>query len=912
VGWLEISTRAQTPVNMLTYHNDNARTGQNLNETKLAPANVNTNSFGKLFSQPVDGVVYGQPLYLSQVQFTNHTSRNLVFIVTEHDSVYAFDADNKTNADSGVVWHVSFVNPAAGITTMPVADIGIEDPYTPEIGITSTPVIDPTTQTLYVVAKTKEPLGAGFYVFRLHALDVRTGAEKFGGPVVIHGVAPGGFTDADAAGNISFLALWQHQRAALCLANGNIYIGWASIGDIGTYHGWFMGYDAHTLQQTAVFNASPNGVGAGIWSSGVGPSADENGNLYVTTGNLAVDVTTGPNYSDVVLKLTQNDGGISVTDSFIPSNQAILDENDLDLSSGGILLLPPQPDTSMRSAIVAGKAATLYVLNRDNLGGLHADDSQIPESLYGAIQASFGVAAYFNGQVYYGAESDYLKAFSVSAGILSLTPTSRSAHLFGIRGTTPSISADGATNGIVWALDNSGFSTYSPAILHAYPASDLSVELYNSGQAGGRDATGPAVRFAVPTVANGKVYVATFNDLTVFGNSTVVTTPVITPVGGVFTNGATITITTATTNAVVHYTLDGSEPKQSSSIYSGPVPVTQTATVKARAFLPGIGPSDFASQTYYQPNAIGNGIGLRGDYYLDDPVDSDFPPTLTRLDPTIDFAWGAAPVDESVPAGSFSVHWSGQIQPQFSETYTFGALTSDGVRLWIGGQPVIDQWIDQPAVEATGAIDLVAGQRYDLAMDFYCANGGAVAQLFWSSPSTMKSIIPRSQLYPATNDVPWIALRSPVNGATYAAPANITLQADLSDPATLSQVQFGAGSLIVGALADGASSLTWSNVPPGSYTLTARASDPYGTVYQSAPTTVVVTGLPLQAAITGNEIVLSWPITPANYVLETATLLSAPVVWRELDLTTHTNANRIIATVNKVGASRFYRLHLKE
>ena len=910
-GWLLFASSlfAENGVNVLTYHNDNGRTGQNLSETILTPDNVNQNSFGKLFAQPVDGEVYGQPLYLSQVQFPDATRHNMIFAATENDSVYAFDADNNSGANSSPIWHVSFINPDAGITTMPVADLGLEDDATPNIGITSTMVIDPTTQTLFVVAKTKEVTPASVdYRFRLHALDVRTGAEKFGGPVLIQATVRGTGIDADSNTNVVFYPLLQHQRTALLLVNGMIYFCWASIGDLDPYHGWMMGYDARTLQQSAVFNVTPNGSEGGIWQAGCGASADANGNIYVSTGNGTFDFDAGPDYGDTVLKLVQGTNGLSVLDSFTPYNQAELSFNDLDLGSGGVLIVPDQPNTTRQMLVTAGKEGTIYVLDQNNMGHFQADsDSQAIQTLHNVAGASFGVAAYFNHGIYYGGVNDALKLFSITNGMLSGAPVSRSAHVFGYGGTTPSISADGTNNAIVWALDNAGFSTAAPAVLHALDGNDLSQELYTSAAAGSRDAAGVAVRFTVPTVVNGKVYVGGKGALTVYGLTQLTTTPEISPtLDAVFTNSVAVTITDATAGSVIHYTLDGSSPTAASSLYSGTLKLTQTATVKAVAIKPGLGGSVIAEQTYLRFDAIGDGTGLRADYFSG-ALSPDGPPTLTRADAQVDFIWGGSAPDPRIEAGHFAVRWTGQMQPQFTETYTFSVLASDGARLSIDDDLIIDQWIDQPPTEMSGTVSLIAGQKYDLTLEYYEGTGNAVAQLYWSSPSTLKSIVPISQLYPATNGAPWLVLQSPVNNATYVVGHNLALTAVASDVAALTNITYFIGDEKLGTVSGFPYTLVWTNVAAGRYIVRAEAIDAYGTVLVT-PSISFIVAPALQIERIGTKLVITWPTTTSDYALEESTALPPLGAWTQTEEVPVVGPSVTTVTTDLAETVKFYRL----
>ncbi len=449
--------------NVLTYHNDGAQSGVNPDETVLTPSNVNSADFGKVFSVPVDGQIYAQPVYLSGLSIPGQGTHNVVFVVTEHDSVYAFDSDT-----GSLIWHDSFINPSAGVTSVPASALTGDFQFIPEVGISSTPVIDPTTNTLYVVALTKEVSGSTTsYVYRLHALDVTTGAEKFGGPVEIQAEDNGTGEGNDGDGHVLFNAYRADQRAGLLLLNGVVYVGFASWGDTEPYHGWLIGYNAQTLQQAAVFDDTPNGSEGGIWMSEGAPATDGT-YIYVSTGNGTFDTTMDANgfpiqgdYGDSIIKLAAdpstsptnqniNGWGLKVVDYFTPSNELYLDDNDLDLS-GGLLVLPDQPGPYPHELVGAGKQGTIYVINRDNMGKFDPNSDNVIQEIVDALPGgSFDTPAYFNGQVYYGGAGQDLQAYQVTNGLLSTSPTSQSGNIFHIHGATPSVSANGTADGVVW------------------------------------------------------------------------------------------------------------------------------------------------------------------------------------------------------------------------------------------------------------------------------------------------------------------------------------------------------------------------------------------------------------------------------------------------------------------------------
>jgi hypothetical protein len=497
---------------VLTYHNDNARTGQNLNETILNTNNVNSSRFGKLGFYSVDGLVDAQPLYASNVAVPGNGTHNLLIVATEHDSVYAFDADSGTT-----IWQTSMLKP--GETTSD--DRGCNQ-ITPEIGVTSTPVIDRSrgaNGAAYVVAMSKD--GSGNYYQRVHALDLALGTELFGGPVEVQAKYPGTGDNTDGT-NVIFDPKQYTERASLLLLNGVIYTGWTSHCDFAPYTGWIIAYSAATLAQSSVLNVTPNGSEGSIWMSGAGMAADNSGNIYFLDANGDFDTTLNAagfpangDFGNAFMKLSTS-SGLAVADYFEMDNQA--DENgiDLDLGSGGALVLPDLTDGAghtMHLAVGAGKDSNLYVVNRDSMGKFSANNSGLYQELVGQLPGGvFAMPAYFNGTVYYGSVGSPIQAFKITNAKLSTTATAHTPTTFSYPGATPSISASGSSNGIVWAVENN-----TPAILHAYDAATLA-ELYNSNQAGGnRDQFGADNKFITPTIVNGKVFVGTPNGVAVFG-----------------------------------------------------------------------------------------------------------------------------------------------------------------------------------------------------------------------------------------------------------------------------------------------------------------------------------------------------------------------------------------------------------
>jgi uncharacterized repeat protein (TIGR03806 family) len=855
-------------ISVLTYHNDNARTGQNLNETNLTHGSVNLNTFGRLFTYPVDGYIYAQPLVLPNVAISGKGVHNAVFVATEHSSVYAFDADDGSGANATPLWKVNFLNPVAGVTTVPNGDIGSGD-IQPEISITGTPVIDPTNGTLYVVAKTKEMIsGLPHYVQRLHALDVTSGAEKLGGPVVIADtINNGGYTyvsgpsvpgtgDGAVGGVVHFNSLRQMNRPGLLLLNGVIYLAFASHGDNGPYHGWLLGYDSTNLTLLSTYCTNPNGGLDGIWQSGQPPASDAAGNLYFETGNgtFATNYPSLNSYSfgDSFVKVSTTNG-LNAIDYFTPFNESSLSGADTDLASGGAMVLPDSVGSVAHPHLLVGcgKEGRIYLVDRDNMGHFHAgDDSQIVQSLPGAVGGTWSSPAYFNNQIYYQGAGDRVKAFRFSGGLLNATPTSMSPTGAGFPGASPSISANGTANPIVWTLQTDAYASSGPSVLHAYNATNLAQELYNSSQGGTRDTLSGAVKFTLPTVANGKVYVGAQYALTVFGTASGwVATPVIAPNGGTFTNSVTVSISDATVGAAIYYTLDNSPPGTNSLLYTGPFVLTNSGAVYAKAFKIGLVSSAVANVSFLNSSAVGHGTGLLGQYWSNAFPADPFPgtPTLVRTDSVVNFNWGNGSPDPKISADDFTARWLGTVQSQFSETYTFYTTSDDGVRLflWVNNQkiPVVESWIDQGPTEHSGTIDLKAGQRYNIEMDFYENGGGAVSSLSWSSPSTAKVIIPQTQLYTTSNAPPGVVISSPLAGATFTASASVTIDvtaADQDDP--MAKVDFYANNTYLGTVSNGPPFvLTTTGLAAGTYALKAAAFDTAGYSATSAPVSITIT-----------------------------------------------------------------------
>jgi len=507
---LTVTEMALNGTDVTTYKYDLSRSGQNPTETALTLANVASATFGLLRMLPVDGLVDAQPLYLSQLS-VGGSAHNVVFVATEHDSAYAIDSDS-----GAVLWHVSLLG--SGETT---SDARGCSQVVPEIGVTSTPVIDRTAGThgtMYVVAMSKDAQSA--YHQRLHALDLTTGAELLNGPVDITASYP-----STGTATSSFTPGSYEERAALLLLNGTIYTSWTSHCDSPQYGGWIISFAQNTLARNGVLNVAANSsAGPAIWMAGGGPSADSSGNIYLLTANGAFETTldangfpSGQDFGNSFLKISNASAGLKVLDYFTMFNEVAESNGDQDLGSGGAMLLPDLTDSTntVRHLMVgAGKDGNLYVVDRDSMGKFSATANNNYQTLTGVLTGGiWSTPAYFNGTVYYGNVSGTLKAFAASSAKLGATPQSQSATSFTYPGTAPSVSANGTANGIVWAHENS-----NPGVLHAYDATNLAHEIYNSNQAAAnRDQFGAGNKYITPIVADGKVFVGTSNSVAVFG-----------------------------------------------------------------------------------------------------------------------------------------------------------------------------------------------------------------------------------------------------------------------------------------------------------------------------------------------------------------------------------------------------------
>jgi hypothetical protein len=509
---LALALGASALAQVTTSQYDNFRTGATLHEKLLSPQNVNTRQFGKLGGFKVDGAVYAQPLFLPSVEIPGKGTHDVLFVATEHDSVFAFDANRPGDPP---LWKVSFLDKSRG--TVPLSEDMVQCPFIrPEVGITSTPVIDIKTGTLYVLARTaiRHAVGDNEYFQHLHALAITTGVEKFGGPKLIAASVPGRGAGRSNR-QVVFDPLHENPRAALTLASNNVYLAWASSCDVDPYHGWVIAYDPQTLAQKAVLNVDPDGSEAGIWLSDTGPAVDSDGNLYVPTGNGTFDATSGGrDYGDSVLKL--NGSSLAILDYFTPFNQADILAGDADVGSSGPTLLPDQPGPHRHLLLQPTKDSTIYVIDRDNMGKFHRDRNDLVQLIH-LPGPALGAMAYWNSRAFFATSGDYLRSYDVKNG--QLVPGASSSVKFVTSGATPSVSADGDKNAIVWAISTKTWNgpDTTPAVLYAFDATKLGQPVYTSEQNSQRDRAAYATRFVIPVVVNGHVYFSARGEVEVYG-----------------------------------------------------------------------------------------------------------------------------------------------------------------------------------------------------------------------------------------------------------------------------------------------------------------------------------------------------------------------------------------------------------
>jgi hypothetical protein len=952
-------------VNVLTFHNDNARTGQNTNETTLTLANVNSNTFGKVFSYPVDGQLYAQPLILSNVAITNKGTHNLLFVATTHGSVYAFDADSNAGTNSTPLWQVSFINPGAGITTVPNGDVNSAN-VAPEIGIIGTPAIDAASGTLYVEMKTKQVAGSvTSYLHKLHALDVGSGAEKFGGPVVINATVNGTGDGNDGAGHIPFNGLRQMNRPGLLLLNGLVYIAYGSHGDQSPYHGWVFGYDAQTLAQKVVHNTTPNGGLGGFWNGGCGLAADANGSIYGLTGNGTFSNVFN-NFGDSFIRYTNTGTTLALVDYFTPYNQQDLYNTDADLGSGAVIVLPPSAGAGTNLLVGCGKRGFIYLVNSTNMGHFNStNDSQIVQTFNG-IAGSFGTPAYFNNMLYYVGAGDKLKAFRFSGGLLVTTPASQSGNTYAWPGATPSISANGFNNAIAWVTEAAGATgggSGGHAILHAYNATNVALELYNSSQAGARDDAGAAIKFTVPTIANGKVYVGGASQVTVFGNGAWANSPLITPNGASFTNSVNVSISNTTPGAQIHFTLDGSTPTAASTLYSAPFTVTNTTVVSAFAIKAGLTDSAISSALFIKSLPVitisgfgnnGTGWTLNGgatvtnnlltltDGQLNEARSAFYNVREPMTNFTVQFIYqsggGADGVTfcmQNLAAGATAVGggggglaYSGMSPSVAVEFNIYSGQGGTGTRLatngvtggytstlpldLAGGNQILVTLTYKGSTLTEDLADLITGQSYHATYttSLPSAAGGSPAYIgFTGATGGVASRQTVTGFTFALNNPPQITLVGPADGTVFIAPTNIVLSANASDPdGSISKVEFFQGATKLGETSTAPYELTWINVPAGLYSLTVKATDDSGATTVSSAAAIQVTSPTLSASYSGGQIVISWSTAAGSYTLEMTDSLTPPVTWTPAPETPVVNGQQTTVTITAGAGNKFYRL----
>jgi hypothetical protein len=614
-------------VGVYTAHNDIGRTGQNLNETVLTPSNVNGNQFGKLFSQPTIGPSIAQPLYVPQVAIPGKGTHNVIYVESSN-AIYAFDADDNGGIEATPLWQLTLVNAAP-----PTGTGNIQQ------GVFGTPVIDPPSSsdpsgTIYLVSTT-EP-GANFQ-YLLHALDITTGLEKFGGPIQIQG-SVAGTGHGSTGGVLPFTPSTHQQRPGLLLLNGVVYVAFGSWGDIGAWHGWIFSYNATTLQQINAFCVTPNGFGGGFWAGGAALAAEVNdpskpfGRMFVATGNGTYSATKpfkqSMAYSMSIVNLDLSGGTMTPQDIFTPYNEKLLESQDGDLGSGAPVLLPPQTTssgTTLNPLVEIGKSGAVYILDRNNLGGYNSSSGATSDNIVQELQTPpvgadnwgagvWGTESYWNNNIYYPGQisgsANALSSYSFVNGVLSTQPTSQTAWKYWYPSPSTAVSSNGNTAGILW-VQHADDKKPDLAMLQAYDATNLQSLLYSSETNLARDNPGPLAKFATPTIVNGKVYVTSATGLSVYGlfaNSQTVAPPSISPGGGSFSGSQVVTITDATPGAAIYYTTDGSMPTVNSTPYTQPFSITTSEVVTAIASDSGYLQGAPVSATFYGQGLTANPV----------------------------------------------------------------------------------------------------------------------------------------------------------------------------------------------------------------------------------------------------------------------------------------------------------------
>lgn len=893
IAFLVYHQALATPV--LTYHNNNARTGANTNETLLTLANVNTNSFGLLMKYDVDGYVYAQPLYVPGLAIAGHGTHNTVFVATANNSVYAFDADSHAGPDGGLLWHASLGD---GIDVVTNHEFGgryhnnvFQDMF-PRVGITGTPVIDLANGTLLVDAFTREVTGSSTnFHHTIHALNITNGTEQPFGPVEVTASVPGTGIGS-SHGLLEFDARQHQQRPALTLAGGVLYVAFGSAADTDVYHGWIIGFNASNLQllPNQIFNTTPNatrarfgphaGEGA-LWMSGDGLCVDENTNLFFEVANgsftAAPSLGNGVDYGDSFMRLSTAGNRLAVVDYFTPFDQAEMQAEDADFGSGGAVLLPDEVGSTEHPHLIVGgdKASDIFLVDRDNMGHYNpSDNHQVVQEVFADTGRIFSTPAYFNFQLFYQGVGGVMKAYAISNGYINPNPASETETSFSGFGTTPSISANGTGNAIVWTIQSDGAVTHDPAILHAYNATNLAIELYNSNQLPGRDNPGNAVKMTVPTVVDGKVFVGAQYALSIFGIGDFLPLPSITPAGGNYVNSTAITLGDAEPGATIYYTLDGSTPTSQSQLYHGPFAVTRTANLRAIAIKPGSVNSRVAAADFVNTAAVGVGSGLRGQYWGNANSDAAFgtPATMSRTDAVINFDFGARPPGPLIGPANFAARWSGSLQPRYSDSYELTVIAAGAVRLLVNGRLVINDWITRSATATNHAyLTLEEQQLYNLHLDYLPGNSSGILQLLWHRPGAEPATIPQTQLYPFTNPPPAIVTVNPANNSLFVGSASVTFGIDARTRHNqIEKVDFYANDKWFGTLNSSiyapVYAVTATGLSVGPYALSAVATDASGLCSTSAPVHISVTaGSALSYGLTKREKIAAFLKLPFTY-----------------------------------------------
>ena len=888
-----------TPVSVLTYHYDNSRQGQNTNETMLTPGNVNTNTFGKLFSYSLDGYVFAEPLIVTNLAIPGQGTHNVVLVATEHNSVYALDADGILGTNNGVLWQNNLglsANSATAPFGFRFSGGGYFD-IVPEVGITGTPVIDPATGTLYVDAFTRDIVGnTTNYNHRIHALDISTGIERPYSPVIVAGSVPG--VGVGSSGGVQTFSAVQHAaRPALTLANGILVVAYASYADTDPYHGWVFSYSATNLAKLGVFNTTPNasvaGFGAnaaegGVWQGGGGICVDASNNIYFETGNGSFSANTnGGDYADTIMKLSTTNG-LAVADYFTPFDQATLAAQDIDLGSCGPLLLPDSIGSVAHPHLLVGvgKSGKIYLVDRDGMGHWQGgSDSQIVEAFQG-INGSWSPPTYWNNLLFFQPSSAAMKEFSVSNAFINQNPVATAPVSFGGVNGSPVISANGANNGIAWVLNNNGGNSGASGALYAYNALNISQMLWNSTQMGARDDTGPLAKMTTLTVAGGKVYVAGQYKLSVYGAAAFLTAPVIMPNGGLFTNSVMVTISNTAPGSSIYYTIDGTSPTTNSTLYSGPFVISSTELIEAMAARIGyvssavvsasfvnslnyppppwqtsdIGSVGAISSAYFSSGVFivsGSGADIWGTAdafrYVYQPMTNncDIRARVTSQSNTDPWAKSGVMIRDSLSAGAaFGLM---PVTPGNGFAFQYrsqNGISADG-NVGAGAlNPAPNNWVRLTRTNniftaytsADGVNWTPAGVPTSLSLTnpvYYVGLAVTAHNNGATNTSLFDNVTVNGFTY--SNPPPAVVLTGPAANSTYTADASVTITADadaLYD--TISRVDFYANGAFAGSATNLPYTVTANGLNAGTYSLTAVAVSSSALVSTSAPVNISV------------------------------------------------------------------------